>query len=253
MRERLSCSSRYKGSNKMKIFQGFALAFNMLTIIPFFKVHDYFKGINGYSAMFYPLVGCILGSILYFAQLFLKDIFPAPHVVVIIFALWVLLSGALHLDGLSDTIDGLFVKKEKALEVMKDSHVGGMGMIFTLVFLLLKLSSLYYLEVFYLLPLILMLSRLNATLAIYFYPYISSGVGALLKEEFSVKLLLITLFYTLVLSLLFSSFDVFIFSLIVLLIIAQLLKNRLGGLSGDMYGFIIELSELLLLNYMIIL
>jgi len=236
----------------MKIFQGFALAFNMLSIIPFFKVHDYFKGINGYSALFYPFVGFIIGTLLYLASLFLHDIFPAPHVAVIIFALWVGLSGALHLDGLSDTIDGLFVKKERALEVMKDSHVGGMGMIFTLVFLLLKLSSLIYFEAFYLLPLILMLSRLNATLAIYFYPYISSGVGALLKAELSLKLLLITLLYSLIITLLYASLGAFVVSIAVLVFTAQLFKNRMGGLNGDMYGFIIELSELLLLNYMII-
>jgi len=236
----------------MKIFQGFALAFNMLTIIPFFKVHDYFKGINGYSALFYPFVGFVIGSLLYLAHLFLHDIFPAPHVAVIIFALWVGVTGALHLDGLSDTIDGLFVKKERALEVMKDSHVGGMGMIFSVVFLLLKLSSLLYLEAFYLLPLILLLSRLNATLAIYFYPYISSGVGALLKAELSLKLLLISLLYSLIITLLYSSLGAFIVSIIVLVVTAQLFKNRMGGLNGDMYGFIIELSELMLLNYMII-
>ena len=236
----------------MKIFQGFALAFNMLTIIPFFRVHDYFKGINGYSAMFYPLVGFVLGTLLYLAHLFLHDIFPAAHVSVIIFALWVGLTGALHLDGLSDTIDGLFVSKERALEVMKDSHVGGMGMIFTLVFLLLKLSSLMYLEAFYLLPIVLMLSRLNATLAIYFYPYISSGVGALLKVELNQKLLFITLLYTLLITLIFTSFVALVVSILVLLFTAQLFKNRMGGLNGDMYGFIIELSELILLNYMII-
>ena len=65
---------------------------------------------------------------------------------------------------------------------MKDSHVGGMGMTFTFVFLALKLSSVIYLEAFYLLPVILMLSRFNAVLVIYFYPYVSQGVGQLLKE-----------------------------------------------------------------------
>ena len=47
----------------MKTLKGFLLAFNMLSIIPFFKVHDFYKGINGYAVMFYPLVGFILGGI----------------------------------------------------------------------------------------------------------------------------------------------------------------------------------------------
>jgi cobalamin 5'-phosphate synthase/cobalamin synthase len=236
----------------MRLLKGFALAFNMLSIIPFFKVHDFFKGINGYSAMFYPLVGFILGLILWGVHSILEPYLPSIHLSVIIFALWVLITGALHLDGFSDTIDGLFVDKSKALEVMKDSHVGGMGMIFTIVFMTLKLSSVIYFEAFYLLPVILMFSRLNATLAIYFYEYISSGVGKLLKEELSKRELLFAGLYSLTLAFLFNFLDSFIVSALILIICAKFFTSRLGGLNGDNYGFIIEMTELILLNFIII-
>ncbi len=236
----------------MRLFYGFALAFNMLTIIPFFKVHDFFKGINGYSAMFYPLVGFILGAILWATHTLLTPYLPETHLGVIIFALWVLLTGALHLDGFSDTLDGLFVDKTKALEVMKDSHVGGMGMIFTLVFLALKLSSIIHFQAYYLLPVILMFSRLNAVMAIYFYSYISSGVGKLIKDELSKKYLFIALFYSLVIAYFFSFLTAFIVLIFVLFLIGKFFTKRLGGLNGDIYGFIIEVSELALLNAVII-
>jgi len=236
----------------MRLFQGFALAFNMLTIIPFFKVHDFFKGINGYSAMFYPLVGFLLGSLLWLVHTLLEGLLPAPHLSVIIFALWVLITGALHLDGFSDTVDGLFVPKERAIEVMKDSHVGGMGMSFTLVFLLLKLSSIIYFNSYYLLPIILMVSRLNATLSIYFFNYISSGISMLIKEELTKKMLLFALLYTFILSLLFGFLSAIFLSSLVLLLTAKFFTKRLGGLNGDIYGFMIELSELFLLNFIII-
>ncbi|MEN8302956.1 MAG: adenosylcobinamide-GDP ribazoletransferase [Campylobacterota bacterium] len=236
----------------MRLLKAFALAFNMLTIIPFFKVHDFFKGINGYSAIFYPLIGFILGLILWATHTILEPYLPNTHLAVVIFVLWVLITGALHLDGLSDTIDGLFVSREKALEVMKDSHIGGMGMIFTLVFLVLKLSSVIHLEAFYLLPVVLMFSRLNATLAIYFYNYISSGIGKLLKEELCFKHLAFGVFYSLFLSYFFSSLWMFLVAIFVLLIIAKFFTSRLGGLNGDIYGFIIEVTELALLNYIII-
>jgi len=235
----------------MKILKGFALAFNMLTIIPFFKVHHFFKGINGYSATFYPLVGFILGLTLFGVYTLLKGTIPSTHLSVIIFSLWVTLTGALHLDGLSDTIDGLFVPKERALEVMKDSHIGGMGMIFSFLFLTLKLSSVIYFEAFYLLPIILMLSRLNAIMAIYFYDYISSGIGQLIKEEFHLKHLLFALFYTTVITYSFSFMGAFIALFVVLIITAHFFVKRLGGLNGDIYGFIIEVSELVVLNYVI--
>ena len=236
----------------MRLLKAFSLAFNMLTIIPFFKVHDFYKGINGYSAMFYPLVGFILGLVLWLTHVVLEPFIPAMHLAVIIFGLWILLTGALHLDGFSDTLDGLFVSKDKALDVMKDSHVGGMGMTFSVVFLLLKLSSVVHFQAYYLLPVILMFSRLNAVMAIYFYKYISSGVGKLIKEELNFKLLLVATFSSLVLAFFFSFSSAFIVALFVLLLSAKLFTSRLGGLSGDTYGFIIEVTELFLLNYIII-
>ena len=236
----------------MRLLKAFALAFNMLTIIPFFKVHNFFNGINGYSAMLYPLIGFILGLILYLTHFFLQGYIPDTHLSVIIFSMWVLITGALHLDGLSDTIDGLFVSKEKAPEVMKDSHVGGMGMTFTIVFLALKLSSVIHFEAYYLLPVILMFSRLNATLAIYFYDYISSGIGKLLKEELQLKHTLFAVFYSLLIAYFISSLVFVLVSVLVLLICAKFFTSRLGGLNGDIYGFIIEVTELALLNYIII-
>jgi len=236
----------------MKILKAFALAFNMLTIIPFFKVHDFHKGINGTSALFYPLVGFVIGAILWGTHSLLESHLPVTHLAVIIFALWILLTGALHLDGLSDTIDGLFVSKDKALEVMKDSHVGGMGMVFTLVFLALKLSSVIHFEAYYLLPVILMFSRLNAVMAIYFYEYVSGGIGKLIKNELLRNHLFIAVFYSLFISFFFSASFMLVIAFLLLLILAKFFTSRLGGLSGDIYGFIIELTELILLNYVII-
>ena len=236
----------------MRLLKGFALAFNMMSILPFFKVHDFFKGINGYSAMFYPLVGFILGLILWGTHSVLESYLPAIHLAVIIFTLWVLITGALHIDGFSDTVDGLFVEKSKALEVMKDSHVGGMGMTFTFVYLALKLSSVIYFEAYYLLPIILMLSRFNATLSIYFYNYISSGVGELIKQELNKQHLFFALLYTITLALAFDFLGAFIISVLVMLISAKFFTSRLNGLNGDVYGFIIEVTELTLLNYIII-
>ena len=236
----------------MKLLLGFALAFNMLTIIPFFKVHNFFQSINGYSAMFYPVIGAILGSILWGTHSLLEGVVPQTHLAVIIFALWITLTGALHLDGLSDTIDGLFVKKERALEVMKESHAGGMGMIFTFVFLALKLSSTLYFDAYYLLPVILAYARFNALLAIYFHPYASSGVGALLKEEFSLKMLLSAFAFVGLLGYFSSFLLALLLSALFLFLLTPLFVKRLGGLSGDIYGFIIETSELLLLNIVII-
>lgn len=234
------------------IFKGFALALSMLTTLPFFKIHDFNKGINGYAVMFYPLVGFLLGLILWGAYILLAPFAPPFHLGIIIFALWIILTGALHLDGFSDTIDGLYVSKERAINVMKDSNVGGMGMIMSTTFLIAKASSLAHFEAFYLLPIILMLSRLNAVLAIYFYPYISqNGMGALAKEEFTKSQMLIALFYSLVLVVVFNAWLAALFTMLVLFAIKYFFIKRYGGFTGDIYGFSIEVTELILLNVLL--
>jgi len=232
------------------ILKGFALSISMFTILPFFKVHHFFKGINGYAVMFFPFVGLIIGLILLCVYCLFQNHVAQVHLNIIIFVLSILLSGALHLDGFADTVDGLYVAKDRALKVMSDPHIGAMGMIITATFLILKASTFAHLESFYLLPIILMLSRFNAILAIYFAPYIGGGMAQLAKEEFSTTHLLLASVFVLFLSIYFS-WVLVVVSLISMLIISKLFIKRYDGLSGDIYGFIIEVSELILLNVVV--
>ena len=234
------------------LFLAFGLAWNMLTIIPFFKVHDFFKGINGLSAMFYPLVGLLTGFILYSINSVLASYVPSSHLHMIIFACWVVITGAIHLDGFSDTIDGLFVSKEKALEVMKDSHIGGMGMIFSIVFLLLKASSVIALEELSLLILVMVLSRSFIVFVIHWFRYVSKGVGALIKEELKIVHLVVVFLFGLLVSIYFHHIDLIFLGLFFSVATAFFFQKRYGGLNGDIYGFIIEFIELLLLQILII-
>nr|WP_275856486.1 adenosylcobinamide-GDP ribazoletransferase [Sulfurimonas sp. MAG313] len=237
------------------IAKGFTLAINMLTTLPFFKVHDFFTGINGFAVMFYPLVGFILGSILYGISLVLEPYIPNAHLHVILFALWVVLTGALHLDGLSDAIDALFVSKDRAVEVMKDPHVGAMGMTYTGVFLILKASALITIDALYLLPLILMLSRFNVVLAIYFLPYIrENGMSTLAKKEFIRPQLIVSIILVFATSLFFNQGLILLALALVSLFLFKLwFTKRFGGFSGDLYGFMIEGTELILLHGVIVL
>lgn len=54
------------------------------------------------------------------------------------------LSGGLHLDGFMDTCDGLGSRapRERALEIMKDSHAGAFGVLGVVCLLLLKVAAL---------------------------------------------------------------------------------------------------------------
>lgn len=237
----------------MHALKGFMLALNMMSIIPFFKVHDFFKGINGYAVMFYPLVGFILGGLTYLLFLLLQGTLPSAHLHLILFATLLILTGALHLDGLSDTIDGLFVPKERAPQAMKDPHVGGMGMTFSVMFLLLKASSFIYLDALYLLPLVTMLSRYSVTYAIYFFPYFpKSGMSTLAKEEFTRTQLLLSTLMVIIALTVFKGWILLLLAFITLYTIKRFFVRRYGGFSGDIYGFSIEIIELVLLNAIIL-
>ena len=235
------------------IFKGFALGISMLTTLPFFKIHEFSKGINGYAVMSYPLVGFMLGSLLYGVHFLLAPYLPSTHLGVIIFALWAILTGALHLDGFSDTIDGLYVNKERALEVMKDPHNGGMGMLFGGVFLILKASTLAVFDAFYLLPVVLMFSRLSVVLATYYYPYISpSGMATLAKEELTKAQVMAAIVYSVLIGAIFHSLALLVSMLFILFVIKRFFIKRYGGFTGDIYGFSIEVIELLLLNAILV-
>jgi len=233
--------------------KGFALAVNMLTTLPFFRVHDFFRGINGYAVMAYPLVGALLGGILLGVYLLLQYWFPAEHLKILLLFCWVLLTGALHLDGFADTVDGLFVPKEKAEAVMKDPHVGGMGMVFTGAFLLLKASALWHLDALWALPLVLLLARFNAVLAIGFYPYIrSAGMASMAKAELTRAQLAVAGLTAAVAALFWpGGWLLLLGALAVLLAAGRFFVRRLGGFSGDIYGFVIEVTELLLLHLLL--
>ena len=233
---------------------GFSLAVSMLTTLPFFRVHNFFTGINGYAVMFYPLVGFLLGGILYALSTLLEPYIPSTHLHVLLFAFWVILTGALHLDGLSDAIDALYVHKDRTIEVMKDPHVGAMGMTYTGVFLIVKASVLISLNALWALPLILMLARFNTVLAIYFLPYIrENGMSTLAKQEFTKSQFLFSSLMVLIPSFIFPQGLILLTaSLISLSFFTFWFTRRFGGFSGDLYGFMIEGTELVLLHTVLV-
>lgn len=232
----------------------FFLAWNFLTIIPLSRQHQFKEEDMSLSLAFYPLVGFFLGAILLALYTLLEGLIPQNHLHLMLFVVLVTITGALHVDGLSDSIDALYVPKERALEVMKDPHVGAMGLIFTTTFLIAKASSFIYLQQMENLVLILALSRFNALVAIYFFDYVSSGFSGSAKGGFSRSHFVLATLFVLFLALFFEHGLAILFaSLMTLMAIKGLFYKKIGGFSGDVYGLSIEISELVMLNVAILL
>lgn len=98
----------------------------------------------GRSLLYYPLVGLLFGLLLWLASHLLQGT-PSPLHAALLLTLWVLLSGALHLDGLADSADawlGGFGDRERTLRIMKDPRSGPIAVVTLVLVLLLKFCAL---------------------------------------------------------------------------------------------------------------
>ncbi len=110
---------------------GLVTAFSMYSIIPMPHM-EWKKDTMKYAMCFFPLVGLLIGAVIW-GWLWLSGRLGL-HVMLFgagVVLLPVILSGAIHLDGLLDTADALgsHQDREKKLEILKDSHVGAFGVI----------------------------------------------------------------------------------------------------------------------------
>lgn len=221
--------------------KGFFTALTFLTILKF----DVKDSKPEEAGDWFPVVGILLGLPL----ILLSKI---PHFGGLLSLVYLIaITGALHIDGLSDTSDGLFShrSREKKLEIMKDSHIGVMGLVAVLVVLLLKYESLKLLSAtsIFLIP---SYARLMAILIMKKLPYArSEGTGGYFKEQKRSRYSNFLIFIPVVLSI-FSGFYNFILINMVFFIlyifILEFYKKIIGGWTGDMLGASIELTETVL-------
>ena len=107
------------------------VAIRFLTVLPVSlqgRVQD--EELGG-SLLWFPLVGLLIGSLLLLVQQMAAPALPPPAVGALMLLVWVAVTGAIHLDGLADTCDGLYGGRTPAerLRIMKDPHVGAMGVV----------------------------------------------------------------------------------------------------------------------------
>jgi len=234
-----------------KFFVGFAIAWNMLTAIPIFRLHTFKESYMGFSCVSYGIVGFILGAIIYCINLIFQNQNPQVLIKILLFGFYTLSYGALHLDGLFDSLDAIFLKapREKVLSVLKDPHLGAFSVIFGTLFLITKLGAFVYLNHLLFFILIAASSRYSVIFSIKFFPYISQGMAKSAKYELKNYHLAVASLIMIVLCTFVYKFALIFLvgSVFFSLFFGFLLTKKFGGLNGDMYGFLIEVNELLML------
>lgn len=226
------------------------LAVSFLTILPVPQV-PFIEGGLGRSARFFPLVGLLVGGIVWGASELLINWFSPLVAGVVVVALWSVVTGGLHLDGFADCCDGLFVpaERERRLEIMRDPRIGTFGTVGLILLLLLKASLLAtIIPNFDLRPLLMLPPVVGRwlILPVAAQPAATErGMGANFAQGLDGQTLLVALLLPFGLSLFFG------WAGVAVLLAAHgvgalgvwLGRARIGGVTGDVLGFVVESAE----------
>jgi len=237
--------------------QRLLLAISFLTIIPVYGNHQADDRDMAGSLAYYPLAGFVIGAMLSALAWLCHWLHLGISGDALIIVFWIIITAGLHMDGLMDTADGLFSgrDRERKLEIMRDSRVGAMGVIALAALLLLKISFLHeltYPECLWILMITPAFGRCMMVLGIYYFPYARSGPG--LGKSFAdqaswVEIFIATATLLIGTFLLLHSRGLIVLALtaIPVALVITWIARQLGGLTGDTYGAINEISETLFL------
>ena len=241
----------------------FVTALQFLTRLRLVNQPEYDMKTFGRSVGFFPLVGCIAGVLLAGAAFLTAGWLPGTVRSTLLVACAVFITGGLHCDGLMDTADGIMSGRspERMLEIMKDSRVGAFGVIAVVLLLLGKWSLIHDMPeslLAYALVAMMTIGRFAMTAAIVFFPYARpEGMGKAFaehsgKQSFAVASLtvcgMMAAFYFIAGAFIACvSFTACAVALLFAAWSGHRLSRKLGGLTGDIYGAITELSEMLVL------
>ncbi len=233
-----------------KDIKALLLAISLLTRFPVPQLVDLRPQDAGRSALFYPLVGLLIGGVLCLPLL----IFPyasAWLLAAVLTVLWAVVTGGLHLDGLADSADGWLGgagDRECTQRIMKDPLVGAAGVIAIVSVMMLKYVSLAlvisqagWIGVL-LAP---VLGRSMILLLFLTTTYIRSDGMASSVIEYLPKRPAIMLTGASYLLCITFSLSGMLFALFGFFALRQLMLKRLDGCTGDTAGALVEITEML--------
>jgi adenosylcobinamide-GDP ribazoletransferase len=224
-------------------------AFNLLTTIPLPTSKDWQAGDSGRASVWYPFVGLVLGALTWLTWMGAMRILPPLVAGILTLIVWVTLTGGLHLDGLADCSDGLLASTsiERRLEIMKDPGLGAFGGIGLILVLLLKAAALSVLtpETSFGIILAASLARWCILPAGIMPLARASGLGADFAAGFHRWYIFVGAIIPLGLALALGTRGVIsmLTGLVAAALVLWLAKSRIGGVTGDVFGMVVEVVE----------
>ena len=252
----------------MPMLDNFFIGLQFLTRISIVKQTIWTEESFGRSVKFFPAVGAVLGFsyavIVFLLNLIFGDNLSMLKGAVVLISM-VVLTGAIHCDGFMDTFDGLFSgrDRDRILEIMKDSRVGAFGVVsfvmlsiseFATLTELARLSLQTLIAAIYSAPII---GRMMMVITIGSFPYARpEGMGKAFAKYTTQSTMIFAMVETLLLlsplvfwsSTLIKSVSLsLILSLSFTLYFGKFAIKKIGGVTGDIYGAVTTIVELLVL------
>lgn len=200
----------------------------------------------------FPLVGLLLGVILAGADLLMNGPFPLLLASALLTVALALMTRALHLDGFMDTCDALFggFERERRLEILRDPHVGAFAVVGVISLLLIKFAAIAALPQMNRTAILILfpcLSRWAMLLVMERFPYVrSKGLGTMFFGTRDKWPLIGGLGITLSSAILLAGIPgvvLFAMASFIAWAVGSWAARLLGGLTGDVYGAVNEVSE----------
>lgn len=233
--------------------KSFLAAFVLFTRLPVWKLVTVEKKDYAGILLYWPLVGFLTGSVTWGSMTLFAMAMPLLPACILAVCARLLLTGALHEDGLADFFDGFGGGYDKSgiLRIMKDSHIGSYGTIGLIAYFLLYVSLLYSFGSAGIPGIILgadVLSKLCSAIMIDTLPYArneeESKVKVLYRHIHFYEFAVMTLFCLAVLWLLEAPFAALIPAVSTSFCLRRYFKRKIGGYTGDCCGATFLLTEL---------
>ncbi|HCT76049.1 MAG TPA: adenosylcobinamide-GDP ribazoletransferase [Micromonosporaceae bacterium] len=236
---------------------GLRLAVTTFTVAPISPPSRLDRAVAGWAMRFAPLVGAVLGLVLAGILEALRWLgFPGLLAGALTVGAGALLSRGLHLDGLADTVDALgsYRSRERALAVMKSPEVGAFGVAALALALLIQSAAITFVTVPGLIVAVAA-GRLAAAIACRRGVPAArpDGLGALVAGTVGWPALIVN-------ALAIAAVAVWAvpgrpwqgpaavaMAIVLILVLQRHLVRRLGGITGDVLGFLIEVASTLVL------
>ena len=210
----------------------------------------------GRAARWFPLIGGLIGGASALVAWTMTEIldFPGELTAMLVVALCAWATGAIHLDGVADTVDGLGGgrDREQVLRIMRDPRIGSYGAAALIFVIGVKVTAIAaLLDRDAALPFIVAapaISRwtISALAAGLPYARTEGGLGKAVTQERDIIGLVVATAVTALIAigaLRVDALIVWAFAALIAVWIAGTARQRIGGVTGDVFGASVELTE----------